>query len=153
MPLSSTLSQIHSLCVVQLLPIPWIIRDYVPTKAYRFLPVFVPSIIHKLVQGPIIVPPMAFTSFHDWDSNLLPPEGRASTLTTESLRLAIGLYYGYAHFLFSYLPAARFVLPVHSPQARSHVQPDQRRQRRDRQDPPNEHGRLPRGIHLRCARL
>ena len=32
---------------------------------------------------------MAFTSCHDRGSNRLPPDGRASTLTTQPLRLAV----------------------------------------------------------------
>ena len=40
---------------------------------------------YKILQERLI-PPMAFTSCHDWSSNLLPPD----TLTTQPLRLAYG---------------------------------------------------------------
>ena len=43
---------------------------------------------YTILQGPLI-PPMAFTSCYDRGSNRLPPYGRASTLTTQPLRLAI----------------------------------------------------------------
>ena len=42
---------------------------------------------YTILQGPLI-PPMAFTSCHNRGSNRLPPDGRASTLTTQPLRLA-----------------------------------------------------------------
>ena len=42
---------------------------------------------YKIIQGPHI-PPMAFASCHDRGSNLLPPDRRASTLTTQPVRLA-----------------------------------------------------------------
>ena len=41
---------------------------------------------YTILQGPLI-PPMAFTSCHDRGSSRLPPDGRASTLTTQPLRL------------------------------------------------------------------
>ena len=40
-----------------------------------------------ILQG-LLIPPMAFTSCHDRGSNRLPPDARASTLTTQPLRLA-----------------------------------------------------------------
>ena len=43
---------------------------------------------YTILQGPFI-PPMAFTSCHDPGFNRLPPDGRASTLTTQPLRLAL----------------------------------------------------------------
>ena len=42
---------------------------------------------YTILQGPFI-PPMAFTSCHDRGLNRLPPDGRASTLTTQPLQLA-----------------------------------------------------------------
>ena len=42
---------------------------------------------YTIFQGPFILP-KAFTSCHDRSSNLLPQDGRASTLTTQPLRLA-----------------------------------------------------------------
>ena len=42
---------------------------------------------YTILRGPLI-PPMAFTGCHDRGSNRLPPDRRASTLTTQPLRLA-----------------------------------------------------------------
>ena len=42
---------------------------------------------YTIFQGPLF-PPMACSSCHDRGSNRLPPDGRASTLTTQPLRLA-----------------------------------------------------------------
>ena len=42
---------------------------------------------YTTLQG-LFIPPMAFTSCHDQGSNWLPPDGSASTLTTQPLRLA-----------------------------------------------------------------
>ena len=43
---------------------------------------------YTILRGPLI-PPMAFTSCHDRGSSRLPPDIRASTLTTQPLRLAL----------------------------------------------------------------
>ena len=43
---------------------------------------------YTILQRPLI-PPMAFTSCHDRGSNRLSPDGSASTLTTQPLRLAL----------------------------------------------------------------
>ena len=42
---------------------------------------------YTVLLGPLI-PPMAFTSWHDRGSDQLSPDGRASTLTTQPLQLA-----------------------------------------------------------------
>ena len=41
---------------------------------------------YTILQGPLI-PPMAFTSCYDRGPDLLLPEGRAGTLTTQPIRL------------------------------------------------------------------
>ena len=51
------------------------------------LPVFVPLIMHNLTRAAFS--PMAFTSCQDRGLKLLPPDGRASTLTTQPIRLAL----------------------------------------------------------------
>ena len=81
--MSSALSQLHIHCVARLLPTPHIICMWCAHKTYLFL--FNPS--YTLLQGTHI-PPKAFTSCHDRGSNLLPPDGRASTLTTQPIRQA-----------------------------------------------------------------
>ena len=43
--------------------------------------------LYSILQW-LLIPPMAFTSCQDRGSNRLPPDGRASTLTTQPLRLA-----------------------------------------------------------------
>ena len=65
-PLSSALSQLHTLCVAQLLLTPQIIFLRCAQINLQFFAHFVPLIIQ---QEPHI-PPMAFTSCHDRGSNL-----------------------------------------------------------------------------------
>ena len=87
MPLCSVLSQLHILCVAWLLPTP---RIFSLKYSYKNLLTFTyfGTIDHtqSYVQRPLI-PPMAFTSCHDQGSNRLHQDGRASTLTTQPIRL------------------------------------------------------------------
>ena len=59
-----------------------------PLKLTDFCP-YMYKQSYIILQGPLI-PPMAFTSCHVLGSNLLPPDGRASALTTQPIRLASG---------------------------------------------------------------
>ena len=76
MPLSSALSQFHILCVARLLPTP---SEMCPLKLTDFC-LFLYNRSYTMLQGPLI-PPMVFTSCHDWGLNRLPPDGRAITLS------------------------------------------------------------------------
>ena len=70
MPLISALSQLH----------------------IYFFPCFC-TINHTQSFKGHLFPQMAFTSCHDQGSNMLPPDGRGSTLATQPLRLAYGILY------------------------------------------------------------
>ena len=81
-----TLSVTYPLCGLALTYTTDILSEMCPLK----LPDFFLFLYHRsytILQGPLI-PPMAFTSCRDWDSNRLPPDGIASTLTTQPIRLA-----------------------------------------------------------------
>ena len=59
----------------------------VPTKTYKLLPsLYLWS--YTLLQG-LLIPPMAFTISCGQCSNWLPLDGRASTITTQPIRLAL----------------------------------------------------------------
>ena len=53
--------------------------------------------LYTILEG-LLISPMAFTICHDRGSNRVPPDGRASALTTQPLRLSsilVGLAKGY----------------------------------------------------------
>ena len=86
MPLSSALSQLHILCGSALTDTTDNPSEMCPLKLTDFC-LFLYHWSYTILQEPFI-PPMAFTSCHDRGLNRLPPDGRASTLTTQPLRLA-----------------------------------------------------------------
>ena len=86
MPLGSALSVTYPLCGSALTDATDNPSEMCPLKLTDFC-LFLYHWSYTILQGPLI-PPMAFTSCHDRGSNRLPPDGRASTLTTQPLRLA-----------------------------------------------------------------
>ena len=90
MSLSSSLTQLHTRCVAKLLLTPRIICPKCVHLNIHIFACFC-TIIHTQSYNWLYIPPMAFTSCQDWGSNQLPPDGRASTLTTQPIQFASAL--------------------------------------------------------------
>ena len=87
--LSSALSQLHTLCVAQLLQTPWIICLRWTRQKLTDFCLFCTINHPQYYQGRVCIPLMALTSCHERGSNLLSPDERASTLTTQPIRLVL----------------------------------------------------------------
>ena len=86
-----TLSVIYPLCGSALTDTTDNPSDMCPLKLTGFC-LFLYHRSYTILQGPLI-PALAFTSCHDRGLNWQTPDGRASTLTTQPLQLALSNKY------------------------------------------------------------
>ena len=84
MPLSSAHFQLDIFCVAQLVPTP---DEMYPLKLKDVCLFFVPSIIHNLTRA--AYSPNGFHKLSRPGLKPATPDGRASTLTTQQIRLAL----------------------------------------------------------------